>query len=161
MSALAGYTIRALAPYKGLTNTEPQISVSPGKVLPATATGTLFTVTGSIAVLDLVGVVSTAFAVTAVNVSLGVTGSNAAIASNPAAAFASTAISSALTLPALLGGQLPAAVTAKGTAGAFQQFEVRNTNITITTDATNTGAITWILAWAPLFRKVPGSVTVV
>lgn len=160
MSALAGYTIKALAPYKGLTNTQPQISVSNGKVLPATATGTLFTVTGSIAVLDLVGIVSTALAITAVNISLGVTGSNAAIASNPAAAFASTAVGSAIVLPATIGGQLPAAVAAKATSSAFEQFEVRGTNITITTDATNAGAITWVLAWAPLLRKSPGSVAI-
>jgi len=159
MSALAGYTYKALAPYKGLTNTQPQVTVQHAKVLPATATGTLFTVTGSIAVLGLVGVVTTVFSATAVNISLGVTGSNAAIAANPAAQFNATAVGAVLQLPAIIGGVLPAAVVANGSAGGFDQFEVRGTNITITTDATNTGALDWVLLWAPLSRKVPGSVT--
>lgn len=159
MSALAGYLYRALAPYKGITATDANIAVQPAKVLPATGAQTIFTVAGSVAILDLVGVVSTAFSITAVNISLGVTGVPAALAANPAAAFASTAIGSVITLPALLGGQLPAAVAAKGSANAFEQFVAKATNIIVTTDATNTGAVTWICAWAPLSRKIPGSVT--
>lgn len=159
MSALAGYTYRALMPYKGLTNTQPQVTLQHAKVLPATATGTLFTVAGDVVVYGMVGIVTTVFAAVAVNISLGVTGANAALAANPAAAFNGTAVAAMLQLPATLGGVLPAAVVANGSAGGFNPFVVRATNITITTDATNTGALDWVLLWAPLSRKVPGSVT--
>jgi hypothetical protein len=62
-------------------------------------------------------------------------------------------------MPANLGGALPAAVVASAVAADQAAFEVSGTNITVTTDATNTGAITWILVYVPLFRKVPGAVT--
>lgn len=146
-------------PYKGLTNTQPQVTLQHAKVLPATATGTLFTVSGDIVVYGLVGIVTTVFTATAVNISLGVTGVNAALAANPAAAFNATAAGAMLQLPAQLGGVLPAAVVANGSAATFDPFVVKGTNITITTDATNTGALDWALVWAPLLRKVPGSVT--
>jgi hypothetical protein len=128
-------------------------------VLPATATGTIFTVSGAVVVLGLVGVVSTAFAATAVNLSLGITGKNAAIAANPAVAYNATAVGGVIQLPATLGGVLPAAATAKGSAAGLDSFIAENTNITVTTDATNTGAVTWVLLWVPLLRKNPGVVT--
>lgn len=158
MSALAGYTLKQLEPYKGI-GAAPNVAVQPGKVLPATATGTIFTVTGSVVVLGLVGVVSTVFAITATNISIGITGSNTALAANPAAAFVSTAVGSEIQLPATLGGVLPAAVSAKGSAKSCNEFILSGTNVTITTDATNTGALTWVLIWVPLLRKNPGSVT--
>lgn len=158
MSDLAGRTLKQLFPYKGI-GAAGNLATQNAKVLPATGTGTLFTVTGSVVVLGMVGVVSTVFTATSVNISLGITGSNAAIAANPAAAYASTTVGSVVQLPAVLGGALPAAVAVKGTAAAFNAFVVKGTNITITTDATNTGAITWLLVWTPLFRKSPGSVS--
>ena len=158
MSDLAGRTLKQLFPYKGI-GAAGNLATQNTKVLPATATGTLFTVTGSVVVLGLVGVVSTVFSATSVNISIGITGSNAAIAANPSAAFGVTAVGSVLQLPAALAGVLPAAVSAKGTAASFSAFVVKGTNITITTDATNTGALTWVLVWAPLFRKSPGSVS--
>lgn len=158
MSSLAGYNLKQLMPYKGI-GAAPNIAIQPGKVLPATATGTIFTVTGSVVVLGLVGVVSTVFAATAVNISIGITGSNAAIAANPAAAFNGTAVGSAIQLPSALGGVLPAAVSAKGSAASLDAFILKGTNVTITTDATNTGAVTWALLWVPLLRKNPGAVT--
>jgi hypothetical protein len=56
-------------------------------------------------------------------------------------------------LPSVLGGPLPAPVVATGIAVGISLFEVSNTIITLTTDATNTAAITWILCYAPLFPK--------
>lgn len=159
MSALAGYTYRALMPYKGLTNTAPQVTLQHAKVLPATTTGTLFTVTGAIVVYGLVGIVTTVLQAVAVNVSLGVTGANAALAANPAAALNATAVGAMIQLPAALGGVLPAPVVVNGSAATFDPFVIKGTNITITTDATNTGALDWALVWAPAFRKTPGSVT--
>lgn len=158
MSDLAGRTLKQLFPYKGI-GAAGNLATQNTKVLPATTTGTLFTVTGSVVVLGLVGVVSTVFSATNVNPTIGITGSNAAIAAAPAAPFASTAVGSVIQLPAVLAGALPAAVAAKGSAASFDAFVVKGTNITITTDATNTGAVTWLLLWAPLFRKSPGSVS--
>jgi hypothetical protein len=158
MSSLTGYSIKQLMPYKGV-GAAPNIAVQPGKILPATATGTIFTVTGSVVVLGLVAVVSTVFAATAVNISVGITGANAAIAANPAAAFNATAAGGVIQMPAVLGGVLPAAVAAKGSAASLDAFVLKGTNVTITTDATNTGALTWALLWVPLARKTPGSVT--
>lgn len=158
MSALAGYSLKQLEPYKGI-GAAPNVAVQPGKVLPATATGTIFTVTGAVVCFGIIGVVSTVFAATAVNISIGITGNNTALAANPAAAYNGTAVGSAIQLPATLGGVLPAAVSAKGSAKGCDEFILSNTNVTITTDATNTGALTWLLLWAPLLRKNQGAVT--
>lgn len=158
MSALSGYSIKQLMPYKGI-GAAPQMAINPGKVLPGTATGTLFTITGSVVVLGLVGVVTTVFSSTAVNITLGITGSASELAADPAAAFTSTAVGDALQLPATLGGVLPAAVSSKASAASLDAFILEATNLTITTDATNTGALTWCLAWVPLRRKAPGTVT--
>jgi hypothetical protein len=158
MSALAGYNLKQLEPYKGI-GVAPNVAVQSNKVLPATATGTIFTVTGAVVVLGLVGVVQTAFAATAVNISVGITGANAALAANPAAAFNATTVGSVIQMPATLGGVLPAAVSAKGSAKGCSEFILENTNVTLTTDATNAGALTWVLLWVPLLRKNPGAVT--
>lgn len=157
MSALKGLTLKQLLAYKGI-GVNSSVAVNVGKVLPATTTGSLFGVTGTVQVLSLVGVVSTVFSVTAVKPTIGITGSNAAIAAAPAVGYASTTVGSLVQLPAAIGGALPAAISASQVAASSQGFEVTGTNITITTDATNTGAITWILVYVPLFRKFPGSV---
>ena len=158
MGSLTGYTLKQLMPYKGV-GAAPSVAVQHTKVLPATATGTIFTVTGSVVVLGLVGVVSTAFAASAVNLSLGITGKAAAIAANPAAPYNATAVGSLIQLPSSLGGVLPAAVAANGSAASLDSFVLKDTNVTVTTDATNTGAVSWALLWVPLLRKNPGAVT--
>jgi hypothetical protein len=158
MSALSGYNLKQLLGENGI-GVAPQLAVQPAKVLPATATGTLFTVSGAVVVLGLTGVISTVFSATDVNPTLGITNEPAAIAAAPAAAFTDNAVGDAIKLPSVLGGDLPASVHAKGSGASLDAFVVENTNITITTDATNTGAITWVLAWVPLNRKVPGSVS--
>ena len=126
------------------------VTVNPAKALPATTTGTLFTVAGTIVVTGLCGVVSTALGATATHISLGVTGNNTALAAATTGSVASAALGNTFQLPSALGGVLPAPVTAQGTAAAEVLFVVSATNITLTTDATDTGAITWVLSWAPL-----------
>jgi hypothetical protein len=128
-------------------------TVNFGKVLPATATGNLFAVTGTIVINGLVGVVSTVFAVTAVKISLGVTGLPSAIAAVPASGYASTAVGSVIVMPTTLGGALPAAVVANAAVSGANNILVTAGNITITTDATNTGAVTWFLSWEPISPK--------
>jgi len=159
MSANKGFIIRQVNPYKGFGAAPSQV-VNFGKVLPATTTGNLFSVTGPVLVLSLVGVVTTAFTVTAVKPTLGYTGAPAAIAAAPAAGYASTVVGSVVEMPATLGGQLPAAVGSSGAAASLGGFIVgAATTITITTDATNTGALDWLLTYIPLQRKYPGAVT--
>lgn len=128
-------------------------TVNFGKVLPATATGNLFAVTGTIVVNGLVGVVSTVFSAAAVKPTIGVTGLPAAISAAPSAGFNTTAVGSVIIMPPSLGGVMPAAVVANSAVSSANCFLVTAANITITTDATNTGAITWFLSWEPVSPK--------
>jgi hypothetical protein len=136
-------------------------NVNFGKVLPASATGNLFTVTGSIVVHGLIGVVSTIFAATNVSPTLGYTNQPTALAAAPAAPYNATAVGSVIEMPPTLGGALPAAVVASGTAVAAAGFVLSNTTITITTAATNAGAVTWLLLWEPLIPKLLSTTAVV
>jgi hypothetical protein len=129
------------------------LTMNVGKALPASTTGNLFGVTGVIVVHGMVGVVSTVFSSTAVHITLGVTGFNAAIAAAPASAYASTAAGSYIILPQTGGGALPAAVTTAQNVACASEFIVNAANITITTDATNTGAVTWLLFWEAVYPK--------
>jgi hypothetical protein len=149
-STVKGFAVRTVDTQHGKTELG-HYAVNFSKVLPATATGNLFTVSGSIQA-SLVGVVSV-IGTTATHLSIGITGSPALIAANGAAQFSSVAVGSVFQLPSVLGGQLPAPVVATGIAVGISLFEVSNTIITLTTDATNTAAITWILCYSPLFPK--------
>ena len=86
------------------------------------------------------------------------TGAAAAIAAAPASAYASTGVGSVIVPPLVLGGALPAVVGASGAAAGSGLFVVDAADITITTDATNTGAITWVLSYVPLYPKAGASV---
>lgn len=157
-STVRGFNIRDLTPH---AKTElGHVAVNPGKVLPATATGNLFTVTGIIAVTGLYGFISTVFSATAVHPSLGITGSNSAIAAPSGASYASAAVGGVIIPPTALGGALPAAVAAQSVASAAGVFVLDNTVLTVTTDATNTGAVTWVMTWVPLFPKGSGATVV-
>jgi hypothetical protein len=158
-STVRGFTIRDITQHA-----RPEIGqvvVNPAKVLPASATGNLFAVTGIVVVTGLFGVVTTALSVTAVNIKLGVTGNTSAIAANPAVTYASTGLGNVITPPPTLGAALPAAVNAQTAVAGAGYFVCSAANITITTDATNTGAITWVLSYAALYPKKVGSVAAV
>lgn len=159
-STTKGFAIRDVDFAKAFGE-KAQVVVNPGKVLPASTTGNLFAVTGSVVVTGLVGIVSTIFSATAVSPTLGVTNLPAAIAAAPSVAYASTAVGSVITMPGPLGGALPAVITAQTVAAAAAEFEVTAANITITTAATNTGAVTWILYYVPLQPKRGASVSAV
>lgn len=158
-STTKGFAVKQVDVYRG-EGTFSQLAVNLGKVLPATTTGGIFQVTGSI-ICSLIGVVSTVFSATAVKPSIGVTGAanNALIAAQPSVAYSATVVGAVIKLPARLGAALPAAVTATGVAAAANDIVVSNTNITVTTDATNTGAVTWLLLWSPANRFRAASVT--
>jgi hypothetical protein len=158
-SLVGGYTIKDITP-NGAAELS-QCVVNPGKVLPATGTGNLFAVTGVVLVTGLFGIVSTVFSVTNVSPTLGVTGAPAAIAAAPVAAMTATAVGSVLIPAPKLGGALPAAVAAQEAVAAAGVFVVNAADITITTNATNTGAITWVLNYMPLYPGTAASVAAV
>ena len=158
-STVKGFTYRDISqrakPESG------RVVVNPGKTLPASTTGNLFTVTGIVQVTFLVGVVSTILQAANVSPTLGVTGLPTAIAAAPAAPYNGTAVGGVITMPLTPGGALPAPVVAQGTANGAIRFVVNAAAITITTATTVTGAITWILGYVPLFPKGAGVVTAV
>ena len=148
-SLVKGFNVRDVTQPHGWTN-YGRVNVNVGKVLPATTTGTVFTVVGTI-VATLVGVVTTVGSATGVSPTIGYTGKAAGLAAAPAAPLTTQAVGSVILLPQPLGGALPVPLVANSAAPGEAFFTVSNTNLTITTASTNTMAITWILTWAPLF----------
>lgn len=139
-----------------------RVTVNPAKALPASTTGNLFAVTGTIVVTGLVGVVSTATQASNVSPTIGVTGGgNALIAAAPASPYNTVPVGNAIVMPTTLGGALPAPVSAQSSVSSAVRFVLTATNITITTATTVTGNITWILCWAQLMPKGGASVTAV
>lgn len=157
-STAKGFAVRDVAQPHGW-GPYGQVNVNFGKVLPASTTGAFFTVVGSI-MATLVGVVSTVGSATAVSPTIGYTGKPAALAAAPAAPLTTQAVGSVFKLPSPLGGALPVPLVANSGASGESFFTVSNTSLTITTAATNTMAITWILVWAPLFLGTVAGTTV-
>lgn len=117
-------------------------------VLPATATGALFSVVGgNVIITNLVGQVATAMSATATNLKLNVlntaTTGNADISAN--VLVTSLAVGTLLGLPTL------------GSAGTALVYAVQNNefivgagSIRAITDATNTGTVKWYCNYIPL-----------
>lgn len=142
-----------------------ELVTEPAKVLPATGLVSIFNVNnGPVLITSLIGLVTTACSATATTVTVGVTpagGASApaalatasAVTSLPVGAFVSIAAGAVAALvvsPAsgvLVGG-------AAGDAGVSLHNGgiaiVSAGAITITTSATNTGAFSWSLTYAPL-----------
>jgi len=157
-STAKGFTVRDVTVPHGWSATG-QVNVNFGKVLPASTTGTVFTVVGTI-MATLVGVVSTVGSATGVSPTIGYTGKPAGISAAPAAPLTTQAVGSVFKLPTPIGGALPVPLVASSAAVGESFFTLANTNLTITTAATNTMAITWILVWAPLFLGAAAGTTV-
>lgn len=156
-STVRGFSLRAVD--MGHGKPDPGVcQVSVGKTMAQTNTISLFTVAGSI-VCSLVGVISTVFGAVAQRPTLGITGSATAIAAAPAVALNAAAVGTVITVPQALGAALPAPLTATGHPASAVLLEVSNTIITLSSDASTTGAVTWILNWVPLFPKQAATVT--
>jgi hypothetical protein len=152
-----GYALRPIDMPHGYA--DPGVcQVSFGKTNPQTNTISLFTVVGSIQA-TLVGVVSTVFGAVAQHLTLGITGKPAAIAAASAVALNATAVGSVLAMPQVLGGALPAPLVASGHPSSAYMFACSNTIITATSDASTTGAVTWILFWIGLGDDQAAQVT--
>jgi hypothetical protein len=155
--------------------------LEPAKVLPATGLASIFTVNvGPVLITSLTGLVTTACSATATTITIGATptgGSSApavlatagtGVASLPVGAYVAVAPFTGTATPAVLlqspasgvmGGGI-AAYTAAGAPLANGGIAVVSPGvITITTSATNTGAMSWTCSYVPLV--VGASVTAV
>lgn len=120
--------------------------------LPATATTTLFTVSGAVMITGMFGLVTTGLGATVTNLSLG-TVNDAGTSIATATAVTSKAAGTWL-MPSStngVGGALVAntAPFFPNTPAPISPFVV-NGNITWTTSATDTGQIKWYLWYMPL-----------
>lgn len=121
-------------------------------VLPATAAGTIFTVTGGrVVVKALVGEVTTVCDSTATTLKVSsspTTGT--AVDLTSATAVTSKEVGSLISLPLTLGGALSVNNAGAGQIPGAVAFVVPAGSITVTTSATNTGAVKWTLLYVPL-----------
>lgn len=127
----------------------------PAAVLPATATGHLFTVSGGrVIVTGLIGEVTTVCSATATTASLGVTPTSGTASTTglcSATAVTSLEVGTLVSLPITKGALLAGAnagsgVQVPGSGG----YVVKPGTIDLTTSATNTGAMKWTLTYIPL-----------
>lgn len=153
-STVKGFNIRDLTQHAKAELGQLNVNV---KALPLSAgSSNLFTVTGTIQVNALFGVVTV---VESAAEQLGLTLTNGSIVTNIATAqavAAAPAVGSVYILPTALGSALPAAVTTtQATLKSAGFFTVSSGGvIAVTTSATiTTGTIAWLLAWSPLYPK--------
>lgn len=130
-----------------LANYGPTV-IRAAAVIPATTTGTLFNVVGGqVLITSFYGVVTTAMSATATNLKINV--SNTATAGNTDicanVAVTSKAVGSIYAIPTL------------GSAATIDNYGVQNNEFTLgagairaITDATNTGAMRWIVNYLAL-----------
>jgi hypothetical protein len=120
-------------------------------VLPATATGTLFTVSGGrVVVTSIVGeftIAADATATTVKLVSTPTTGTAVDITSTTA--VTSKEIGALITLPLTLGGALNVQNAGLGEIPGALRFLVPIGTIQATTSATNVGSVKWSLTYFP------------
>jgi hypothetical protein len=116
--------------------------------LPATGNQTIFTVTGRVLITTLIGEVTTATGATVTNLKVTAVSTVGSIATDLTANAAVTSLA-----VGNLYGISGIAATAANIGSAVQQSNelvVQPGVIRITTDATNTGAMTWTVTYVPL-----------
>ena len=121
------------------------------KVLPATATETLFTVTGgAVLITGLVGTVTTATDSTATNLSIIATpASGTAVTLASTVASASKEIGSMFALNATAGGALVVTTAGAGFVPVNYRPVVAVGSIQLVASATNAGVVKWSLTYVP------------
>jgi hypothetical protein len=127
-----------------------QIAMTTSKALPATATGSIFTVTGLVEVIAIVGVVTTVIQTQACNLKLA-TVSNAA--TTDISADLNISAHAAQSRYSITGTFANATInTAKGVPVARQATPiiVQEGTIAAITSATNTGNVRWMVRYRPL-----------
>jgi len=153
MGATNAFNVRDLTQHAKAQLGQVNVNV---KALPLSAgSSNLFTVTGTIQVNALIGVV-TVVASAADALSLKVVNGANTFTLAAAGTAATPAVGSVYVLPTALGGALPAAISAITATAKSASFFTVNTGgvIAVTTSATiTTGTIAWVLAWSPVFPK--------
>lgn len=122
------------------------------KTLPATATGSIFTVTGGrVLVTGITGVVTTAIQAQANNVKLVATPSgNGAVNDLSGVVDVNGLALGGLLAPTGLAGDVLVKSTGGGVSGLRNPIVVTPGAIGVNTSATNTGAVTWTLTYVAL-----------
>ncbi len=120
-----------------------------GATLPATGNQTIFNVTGGrVIITSLIGEVTTVMSATATNVKVTAVGTASGVATDMTANAAVTS---------LAVGNLYSISGVSGTAAAVGSSVQQNNEVIVpvgiiraTTDATNTGAMSWTVTYVPL-----------
>jgi hypothetical protein len=156
MSGVRGFNLRDLTQHGKAEAGRVTVNV---KALPlAAGISSLFTITGEIEVLSLVGVITVVLsAVDSPTIGFTPSGGSsapAAISAAPASGFTG-AVGNVIVGSPTLGGQMPAPVSAiTASAAAACHFTAKDGIITVTTSATlTTGTVAWVLSWSSLYPK--------
>lgn len=120
------------------------------KALPASTTGDLFTVTGLVEVIAIIGVVTTVIQTQTCNLKLSTVSNSATTDICADLDITAKAAQSRMSITGTFANAL--INTAKGVPVARQatSFIAQEGTIIATTSATNTGAIRWIVRYKPL-----------
>jgi len=154
MGATKAFNIRDLTQHAKAEIGQLNVNV---KALPASAgSSNLFTVTGTIQVNALIGLVTV---VSSATDQLGITVTTSGGTPFVIAAPSTTqvwAVGNVIVLPTALGGVLPAGITSTTATAKSASFFTVSTGgvIAVTSTATlTTGTVAWLLAWSPVYPK--------
>lgn len=129
---------------------DEKLAMTASKALPATTTGTLFTVTGVVELISIIGVVTTVVQTQACNLKLSTVSNSATTDICADLNITAAAAQSRMSITGTFANAL--INTAKGVPVARQATSVviQEGTLIATTSATNTGAIRWIVRYKPL-----------
>lgn len=135
----------------GLDTTGMNITYAPAAALPADTTATIFTVTGKCLVTSIVGEVTTGIQNQACNLKISnlVTTPSGTVDLCANGAIANAAVGTQLVLPAAFATALAVDTAGAAVLPIVQDIVLAGT-IILTTSATNTGAVKWLIRWIPL-----------
>lgn len=127
-----------------------QIAMTASKALPASTTGTLFTVTGVVELISIIGVVTTVVQTQTCNLKLSTVSNSATTDISANLDITAAAAQDRLSITGTFANAT--IKTAKGVPVARQatSLVIQEGTLIATTSATNTGAIRWIVRYRPL-----------
>ena len=136
--------------FANIAGSGEQIAMTTSKSLPATTTGDIFTVTGLVEVISIIGVVTTVVQTQACNLKLSTVSNSATTDVCADLNISAAAAQSRMSITGTFANAL--INTAKGVPVARQatSFIAQEGTIIATTSATNTGAIRWVVRYKPL-----------
>ncbi len=136
--------------FANVPDTSEMVSMTASKALPATTTGAIFTVTGVVEVISIIGVVTTVVQTQACNLKLSTVSNSATTDVCADLNITAAAAQSRMSITGTFANAL--INTAKGVPVARQatSFVAQEGTIIATTSATNTGAIRWMVRYKPL-----------